>query len=83
MGALRWIYRRLGQIVCFSLGGFLLLIAAMATYNQITPTLLAAVLLAVALVLRHQMLNKQDTLTAWWATLSPAQQEAVNKALGK
>lgn len=52
-----WLYRRIGQIPCFAAAAFLLLIS-LSAYEPLAPAFGAAVLFAVALVLRHQMIRR-------------------------
>lgn len=85
MGALRWVYRRLGQITCFTLGGLFIFVTLISTYDKLVPAIIAAILLGVALALRHQMMHRPqppaDTLSVWWATLTPQQQNTINELL--
>ena len=83
MSALRWVYRRIGQIVCFVIAALCLALSALVTYDKHVPLLAAGIVFAVALVLRHQMLNSRDTLGKWWATLTPQQQQVINELLAR
>lgn len=54
----RWLYRRIGQIVCFALAAILLL-ASLTSYGGNLPASFgAAILFGVALSLRHQMIRR-------------------------
>lgn len=57
-GALTWIYRRIGQMTCFTVGGFAVASAIVSIADATLPqVLVGAVLLGTGLVLRHQHLT--------------------------
>lgn len=57
-GALTWIYRRIGQMTCFIVGGFAVASVIMSDNDATIPKVLAsAVLFGTGLVLRHQHLK--------------------------
>jgi hypothetical protein len=58
MGFLRWIYRRVGQMGCFTLGGLFLYGSVTAYGESLVQSLAAAILMTVALALRHQMIAR-------------------------
>lgn len=53
----RWLYRRIGQIACFAVAA-LLMLSSLTAYQPLAPAFGAAVLFAVALILRHQMIKR-------------------------
>lgn len=58
MSVLRWIYNRIGQMLCFLFGPFFIYIGS-ATYAPANQTLSGVGLMIVGLVLRHQMILRQ------------------------
>lgn len=79
MKALIWIYRRIGQMLSFALGGFF---AFLTLFGMLPAAIMAVGFFGLALYLRHQMLNaepERDTLTEWWSSLSSARQDAITK----
>ena len=57
-GALTWIYRRIGQMTCFSLGGGLAMTSGMSSTDGPMPQIImAGIFLATGLILRHQHLK--------------------------
>lgn len=60
----RWLYRRIGQLVCFAAATFLLLISLLISSNPygqpLVPIFGSAILFAVALTLRQQMIKRFD-----------------------
>lgn len=84
---MRWLYRRIGQITSFTLGG---LFAFVSLYGMMPAAVMALGFFGLALYLRHQMLEsawyistqnppQPDTLIEWWQKLTPEQQEAINE----
>ncbi len=53
-----WLYRRIGQIICFALAGLFLFGSLSAYDNKLELCVGAGVLFVVALTLRHQMLRR-------------------------
>lgn len=59
-GALTWIYRRIGQMTCFTVGGFAVASVIVSSADATVPqVLVGAVLLGTGLVLRHQHLTRE------------------------
>ena len=53
----RWLYRRIGQIGCFAAAPVLLLLSSSA-YEPLPPVFGSAILFAVGLTLRQQMIKR-------------------------
>lgn len=81
MKALRWIYRRIGQMLCFTLGGAF---AFLSLFGLLPAMVMTVAFFALGLFLRQQMLDappERDTLAEWWATLTPKQQDYITQYL--
>lgn len=66
MGFFRWVYRRIGQMLCFSVGPFLVY-AGSLSYAPPNQAFAGAGLLIAGLVLRHQMERRRrdEEWRAW------------------
>lgn len=66
MGFVKWVYRRIGQMLCFGFGG-LLFYAGSSAYAPPNQAVAGAGLVLAGLVLRHQMERRRrdEEWRAW------------------